>query len=134
MTQSDAAKFPNPQGIQFVKDDIITLQTNQEIEDRLDQQLVGGFKFWHDEIVANNMQNRIRYENFIIGYLYCFDRIDVEHVNHSVYFRWDDNRVRIFLSRLVNTFVPRFEPALIGNSGADMTDPPPPTTPPPPLQ
>ena len=134
--------------IRDIDDDIERLINNDEIKaglrlglhDNLDKD----FKLWDDRIIPNPGQNKDAYENFIMGY---FDRHDLleSGCDHSVYFRWDGRRVRVFVAPLNVEHVSTLEPvehistrattpveSVIVDAAAT-SDPPPVGAPPPPL-
>jgi len=126
--------------IREVDDSIETLHKDDDIKAKLNTLgvLNVNFKLWAWKTIPNPDLNRCRYENFVIGYLTRHDMIPKEE-DHSVYFRWDGDLVRVFVSPLSLDWVEPVKPepapvaSVIGVAAADMTDPPPSTTPPPPL-
>ena len=114
--------------------------TNDEIKTGLLGELHEQFELWKEVIITPpSEQDKIRYENFIIGYIYRHDMEDGEP-DHSVYFKWERTQKgslygRVFVSPLLVAHVSTMEPAksLVVDAAADASDPPGTTTPPPPL-
>jgi hypothetical protein len=140
MTKAGKNQFHSGMGIiREVDDSIEALNKNNDIKATLNELAVGAnFKLWADKIIPNPGLNRCRYENFVIGYLCRHDMLPGED-DHSIYFKWDGDRVRVFMSPLSSPWVEPVstEPAPVASvidvAAANMTDPPPSTTPPPPL-
>jgi len=146
-THTEKAQFQTgPQFIRGVDNNIENEIDNDEIKAKLNKELSTptnpeDFKLWARVLITPpSEQDKIRYENFIMGIFYRHDMPDDEP-DHSVYFKW--NRVngsllgRIFVSPLLVEHVLALEPklakSLVGDAAADATDPPGSTTPPPPL-
>jgi hypothetical protein len=114
--------------------------TNDEIKAGLLGELKDQFELWREVFITPpSEQDKIRYENFIMGYIYRHDMEDGEP-DHSVYFKWEPTQKgslygRVFVSPLLVPHVSTWEPAksLVVDAAADTTDPPDSTTPPPPL-
>jgi hypothetical protein len=115
--------------------------TNEQIKSGLSGELQESFELWKEVIITPpSEQDKIRYENFIMGYIYRHDMQDGEP-DHLVYFKWDVRQGsllgRVFVSPLMVARVSTLEPApaesLVVDAAADATDPPDSTTPPPPL-
>jgi len=112
--------------------------TNAEIKTGLSGELNDDFKLWADVVITTpSQQDKIRYENFIMGYFYRQDIQDGEDVGHSVYFKWDVSQGnllgRVFVHPLSVEHVSTLGPAKSLVADAASSDPPSSTTPPPPL-
>jgi hypothetical protein len=120
--------------------------TNDEIKAGLFGELGDEFKLWAEVIITTpSQQDKIRYENFIMGYFYRHDQLKDDQGNkepdHSVYFKWDIRQGnllgRIFVYPLlvenVSTMDPELAKSLVADAAADASDPPGTNTPPPPL-
>jgi hypothetical protein len=149
-TFNDKGTFQSGQDfIRGVDNNIENEIDNDKIKAKLNKELSTptnpeDFKLWARVLITPPSEtDKIRYENFIMGYFHRHDQDEDQGQpqDHSVYFKW--NRVngsllgRIFVSPLLVEHVLALEPklanSLVGDAAADATDPPSTTTPPPPL-
>ena len=142
-THTERGRFQT--GQQFIRPISDTFEnshhTNDEIKAGLSDELGDEFKLWNEIVITPPTEpDKIRYENFTMGYFYRHDQQDDE-TDHSIYFKWDVRKGnllgRVFVYPLsvehVSTMDPELAKSLVGDAAADATDPPGSTTPPPPL-
>jgi hypothetical protein len=145
MTNTAKGGFHSGQDIiRGVSDDIEKRDKNSDIQNGLKGELGDEFKLWAEVVITPpSEQDRIRYENFIMGYIHRHDqdKDQGQPQDHSVYFKWDKTRGdgsllgRVFVSPLLVAHYSTLDPAPAESAIGDAaTDPPGSTTPPPPMQ